>query len=529
MTNTHKLIIGILLFLISLTIIAPLTISRSSVHAQEESPEEVGVGTGPAIVHSMVGMILGCSFAPFESSGYNNWYQSPDGCLELNSEDITAERRFQILKETQKAGAVGNVFEANNFMYENKPSSAIAWFNHETDKINNDSQVLAQSASDTATYRPGLGFNVLEPVYGLWTWSRNITYVLFIVLAIVIAFLILFRSSLGGQNPITIFNSVPSIILSLVLITFSYPISGLFIDVITVGTNLAQNLLVGSPGAPGYNQIWEQEDGVDFIGEEGDGIPDRRQIQPDDIEISIWRIINQGDVELCESEGGALNDDCNLSNLLPTGAIGEGSIAGANLNEFAGNILAGLASFLGGVANPLIQVIVAISILMVSIRLFLQLLNKYLVLILMPLLAPWYFFLGALPSKASSMYSLFIRVHLGAALTFVALYTYFLLIIVIGVLPSISAIDFVPPLLGYDTETFVNSSQNVGRAVIMFALYLGSPAIPQYVNQILEVPDGNMLAQEIGKGISGGFSQLIGIGSFGLGQAQRARGIPPRR
>jgi hypothetical protein len=76
----------------------------------------------------------------------------------------------------------------------------------------------------------------------LWNQMRNIAYVFFIVIMIVIGFMIMFRSKLGGQTMVSIGNTIPSVIVSLILVTFSFAIAGVIIDFGGVIVNLLYNI-----------------------------------------------------------------------------------------------------------------------------------------------------------------------------------------------------------------------------------------------------------------------------------------------
>lgn len=65
----------------------------------------------------------------------------------------------------------------------------------------------------------------------LWGRVRNIAYLMFVIVMIVIGFMIMFRSKIGGQTMVTIGNAIPNIIISLVLVTFSFAIAGFIIDI----------------------------------------------------------------------------------------------------------------------------------------------------------------------------------------------------------------------------------------------------------------------------------------------------------
>lgn len=83
----------------------------------------------------------------------------------------------------------------------------------------------------TEAYAQGYGYYALTPFLSLWRIFRNIAYVFFTVIIIVIGFLILFRQKIGGQAAVTAQQALPRIVVALILVTFSYAIAGFLIDV----------------------------------------------------------------------------------------------------------------------------------------------------------------------------------------------------------------------------------------------------------------------------------------------------------
>lgn len=88
------------------------------------------------------------------------------------------------------------------------------------------------------TYAQGVGFEGLRPILDIWKVFRNIAYLLLAIILVLIGFAIMFRFKINPQTVITIQNALPKIIITLILITFSYAIAGLMIDLIYVGISL---------------------------------------------------------------------------------------------------------------------------------------------------------------------------------------------------------------------------------------------------------------------------------------------------
>ncbi len=77
----------------------------------------------------------------------------------------------------------------------------------------------------------GLGFSIMKTTQPIWQTFRNITYILFVLILIVMGFAIMFRVKISPQAVITFQSALPRVIIALILITFSYAIVGLIIDI----------------------------------------------------------------------------------------------------------------------------------------------------------------------------------------------------------------------------------------------------------------------------------------------------------
>ncbi|MEK7498174.1 MAG: hypothetical protein AAB656_04640, partial [Patescibacteria group bacterium] len=80
----------------------------------------------------------------------------------------------------------------------------------------------------------GFGFTALNPILALWKGSRDITYGLMVIAIITLAFMVMFKVKLNPQTSITIQSAIPKVVIALILITFSYAISGLLVDLMYV-------------------------------------------------------------------------------------------------------------------------------------------------------------------------------------------------------------------------------------------------------------------------------------------------------
>lgn len=122
-----------------------------------------------------------------------------------------------------------------------RPLSFISYVDKLSNKIALVPEVHAQSA--------GTGFKALEVVQELWAASRNIVYGLIVLIAIVLAFMVMFRMKIAPQVVITIQSAIPKILISLILVTFSYAIAGLLVDLMYVVTGIISLALSSTSNA----------------------------------------------------------------------------------------------------------------------------------------------------------------------------------------------------------------------------------------------------------------------------------------
>lgn len=79
----------------------------------------------------------------------------------------------------------------------------------------------------------GLGFAALDPILETWKQFRNLAYLFFVVIFLIIGFMIMFRTKVG-QAAITAQQAIPSVIVAMLAVTFSYAIAGFLIDLMYV-------------------------------------------------------------------------------------------------------------------------------------------------------------------------------------------------------------------------------------------------------------------------------------------------------
>jgi hypothetical protein len=119
-----------------------------------------------------------------------------------------------------------------------RPMSGISYVK---EKLQNFNLVPVVHAAPTV----GFGFTMLQPVQEMWTAFRNVAFGLFVIVAIVFAFMIMFRVKLSPQTVVSVQSALPKIVVALILVTFSYAIAGFLIDLMYVVIGMIS--IIGAP------------------------------------------------------------------------------------------------------------------------------------------------------------------------------------------------------------------------------------------------------------------------------------------
>ena len=97
---------------------------------------------------------------------------------------------------------------------------------------------------------PGLGFNAISPLTNLWVVFRNLVYVLFVIVFLVIGIAIMFRVKIDPRTVMTVQNQIPKVIIGIILVTFSFAIAGFLIDLMYTVSYLLVGLIAHADPIP---------------------------------------------------------------------------------------------------------------------------------------------------------------------------------------------------------------------------------------------------------------------------------------
>lgn len=121
-------------------------------------------------------------------------------------------------------GPAGILMGTISEMYLSPPASGIQYLG----------ETLRKFDPTPVAHAQGYGYGATTAIRPLWTASRNTAYLVMIVLLIAAGFMVMFRVKINPQTAVTLQLMIPKIIITLVLVTFSYAIAGLVIDLVFV-------------------------------------------------------------------------------------------------------------------------------------------------------------------------------------------------------------------------------------------------------------------------------------------------------
>lgn len=260
-------------------------------------------------------------------------------------------------------------------------------------------------------YAQGIGFSGLSKLLPLWKATRNLAYILFVVVFLATGLAIMFRVKLDPKTVVTIQNAIPKLIIALILVTFSYAIVGLLIDFIYLIIYLGVLALSGP---------------IQMVNDSKTAIADTQ---------SKFSSLSFGDgIEVIFS--GFVS--------IITGATTAPLFAAGILGLVGGALVAGVGAALGLSIAALPILIFGVIALFLIIKLFFALLMCYISIIISVIVAPLQIMLGALPGSTMGFGSWFKNL-LANILVFPAVA---LLLLIGQILTQIGGPSWTPPVMG---------------------------------------------------------------------------------
>jgi len=260
-------------------------------------------------------------------------------------------------------------------------------------------------------YAQGIGFQGLSKILPLWKAMRNLAYIFFVIVFLFTGLAIMFRVKLDPKTVITIQNAIPKLVVTLILVTFSYAIAGLMIDLIY--------LLI-------YIGVLAIGPAVGF---------DAAKIATEQANFTNLTFLSAVGLLF----GGAMRAIWGTVGIIAKGVLSP---------DFITVILSLLGAILGSAMASLSILIFLVVALFLIIKLFFALLQCYIAIILSVILAPLQITMGVLPGSTGGFNSWFKNL-LANILVFPAVS----LVLFLGwLLTRTTGPEWTPPVIGVTGE-----------------------------------------------------------------------------
>lgn len=300
------------------------------------------------------------------------------------------------------------------------------------------------------------GIDQLSPLLNIWKAARNLVYLLFVLIFILIGLGIMFRLKLDPRTVMTVQNQIPRIVVGLVLITFSYAIAGFLVDMMWLLLYSFYIVLAKIPGVDLSN-------------------------------------INVSNIQTI-SPLGAPSD---IMNIGIGGIAGKAfSAVGSTLDTlFNGGFLSFLSRIIG---QPLAYIIVLVAVLWSLFRLWWQLIYNYILILVDVIIAPFWIGIGLLPGSKTG-FGGWLRDLAASLSVYPTTFLMFLLgRVLIGAFSNGGSAGFVPPLIG---GINVNDAFSV---LVGLGVIFSLPSVVELVRQALKAPSIKLPAS---------IGQAVGVGA----------------
>ncbi|HSD98927.1 MAG TPA: hypothetical protein VLB73_04510 [Patescibacteria group bacterium] len=360
------------------------------------------------------------------------------------------------------------------------------------------------------------GFDQLTPIMNLWIAFRNIAYLLFVIVFVIVGFAIMLRAKIDPRTVMTIENQIPKIIVALILVSFSYAIAGLVIDIMWLTTYVTINLFSSlDPSLQAANMTQNiSQNPLFFLQQAFTGGVLGLLLQTSgsiyDIMVPIVKQVIDGFGPLVilgivpcllQQLGSAVSNP--IQTILSAGGNLVNGTSGTAINQC---VTQGVTNLAAGLAGVVAFLIFAFALGFALFRMWFTLLKSYALFLIYAILGPFFIMLGVLPGTKLNFENWF-RHLLAYSLVFPFAIGTILLGKTIADLYSNAKAAYVPPFIGVTQNTVSPIGPLIGFAVLLL--------LPQSLTMLqdaLSAPDIKYLPG-IGQLLAGGsqaYSSLVG-------------------
>lgn len=309
----------------------------------------------------------------------------------------------QVQTQSQLNGAMGLISGSISSLY-TPPISTAQYTDYLSSSFGIVHQADAASNTSSCSNTLGYGFCGLTTIFSLWAGIRDFAYAGLTILFIVIGVGVMLRFRVDPRTVMTLQNQIPRVIIAILLITFSYAIAGVMIDLMWTVTYAGVNFISNTSGAqvvfcqqanhqphPLSNVVEQQliEDPFNFTdtvfrGSCGGGVNNGILSLSSDVATALGTIVTQAiETTLNFNESG-----CGFSLEIFNPAHDIGCAAQS-----------AFGTFLIWTAEQIVKLIVIIALLIALFRLWWKLISSYITFIIFVIMGPLWIVMGLIPGR----------------------------------------------------------------------------------------------------------------------------------
>lgn len=319
----------------------------------------------------------------------------------------------------------------------------------------------------------GVGFVGLQPLLDIWRTFRNIVYIFSSLILIAIGFMIILRVKISPQATITIQNALPRLFLTLILVTFSYAIAGLIIDLLNLLQAIAIAAIFQAKGVPLGSNLFSG-----LLQDVGITSSNYRSLNNFNLVSSFYLMIRNSGVEYLALIGAVIG-----------GVVG--AIAGTAL-PVVGNIILGVQG--AAIGAGIVTLIFSIIIVVFLFKFFIGLIKCYVTAIIKIVLAPLEIGLGAFPNSKMGFSSWVIDLVANLSVFPISLIFLILLNVIVESIKYSGAVIWTPQILSA-SSSLLPFFIGMGGLLLVSKL---PELIPQAVFQLKPSPFGSAIGEGFG-------------------------------
>ena len=339
-----------------------------------------------------------------------------------------------------------------------------------------DCRDSASHCTTPAISPSGSGFQGLSPLIKVWEIFRNIVYLLFVLVFIVIGVAVMLRVKIDPRTVMTIQNQIPKIVIGLILVTFSFAIAGFLIDLMWVAIYLFYGIFASIPGVNVTSLNPQEVAGANPIGAIG-GLG------------GIGSIAKHASGSIKSVMTGLL--DGSFGNVI-------GGLIGSIFWPVAiAELIFGAGKTLGFIAGLIAYIIICIALMWALLRVWFTLLTAYVMILIDVVFAPFWIVAGLVPGSKLN-FSAWVRDIVANLAAFPTVFIMFLLGKTFMEAFSNGRGQFVPPFIGNpgDMKAF--------GALIGLGIILTTPTAVKMMKTAFNAPqlDISSIGAAVGVGAS---------------------------